>query len=141
VCIPILPPRQRTVLHAGFTLTELMIVVALISILTLVAYPHYFNSSLETNRKAAQSEMQILALALQRDFTLTDVYTDLIKSGETTIPHEVASHYKLSITIQENGGQYAITAQPIRTQIKDPCGTLRLTNHGTRDADRASCWN
>ena len=125
---------------SGFTITELMLVLGLISILAAIAFPTYFSSTYEAHRKAAQSEMQILALSLERDFTLTDVYTDLITTGEATLPDDVTRHYDIAIQTDAHGGHYVIIATPIGHQAQDSCGVLQLTSKGGRKAEHADCW-
>ena len=45
----------------GFTLIELMIVVAIIAILAAIAYPSYQQYKIKVNRAEAQSEMMFIA--------------------------------------------------------------------------------
>jgi prepilin-type N-terminal cleavage/methylation domain-containing protein len=58
----------------GFTLIELMIVVAVISILTLIAYPSYVNSVREGRRGQAKADLVTLANNMERCFTQTNTY-------------------------------------------------------------------
>ena len=51
--------------YEGFTLIELMIVVAIIAILAAIAYPSYTQYKIRTNRADVQSEMMQTAQRLQ----------------------------------------------------------------------------
>lgn len=53
-------------LKNGFTLIELMIVVAIIGILAAIAYPSYQEYVKKTKRVEAQSELVDIASRLQR---------------------------------------------------------------------------
>ena len=53
-------------LKKGFTLIELMIVVAIIAILAAIAYPSYTNYKVRVHRTEAQSEMMAIAHSLNQ---------------------------------------------------------------------------
>ena len=50
----------------GFTLVELMIVVAIVGILSMLAYPSYQGFIKGSNRSAAQADLMSLAAAMER---------------------------------------------------------------------------
>jgi prepilin-type N-terminal cleavage/methylation domain-containing protein len=51
--------------NLGFTLIELMIVVAIIAILAAIAYPSYTSYRVKTNRVDVQAQMMNIAQRLQ----------------------------------------------------------------------------
>ena len=53
-------------LAKGFSLVELMVVVAIIGIIAAVAYPSYTNYISDTYRAQALADMQICVLEMER---------------------------------------------------------------------------
>ncbi len=66
-------PRHMRV-HAGFTLIELMIVVAIIGILAAIAYPSYQEQVQKSRRADCQGALTGLASAMERFFTVNTTY-------------------------------------------------------------------
>ena len=60
---------MRNLQTKGFSITELMIVVAIVSILIGLAYPAYTDSLQKSRRADAQAALTGLAAALQRHHT------------------------------------------------------------------------
>jgi len=136
----------------GFAVTAVLlglVAMALVAITVIIslACTHYDIKGPASYREAAQSEMEVLASALERDFTLTDIYTDIIGSGEFKVSAEVEQHYALRIETTptkqttEIGKRYTIIASPINENRLDVCDTLSLTSDGDRLADKDFCWN
>lgn len=126
----------------GFTLIELMIVVAVIAIIAAIAYPSYQNQIQKTRRADAQSALLNAAQQLERCFTRRNAYNDsncpnvfgLTQDAFYDIDSEASSIDATSFTL---------VAVPKGPQIKDACGRLTLTHVGARgsDGDAADrCW-
>ena len=59
----------RGSVQQGFTLIELMIVVAIIAIIAAIAYPSYINSVVKTKRAAAEGCVSEYANYMERYYT------------------------------------------------------------------------
>ncbi len=132
----------------GFTLIELMIVVAVIGILASIAYPSYREYVLRAARAEARSALLDNAQFLERNYTLSNNYNVAAGGGaiataslpRQSTPESGAARY--TITLVVNAQTYTLTATPTGAQTGDTCGALTLTNTGQRGAggNVATCW-
>jgi type IV pilus assembly protein PilE len=119
----------------GFTLIELMIVVAVIGVLAAIAFPSYQEQVRKSHRTDAQTAMLELAQRLERCFTLANTYV-----GCPTVQNIPSGRY--TITAVPTAAGFTISAVPEGGQSKDICKTMTLDHRGTRGpASPASCWN
>lgn len=121
--------------QAGFTLIELMIVVAIVGILAAIAWPAYQNYVESARRADAQGALMSLANAMERFHTTNRTYAGAsVGSGAGDIfPSEAPLEgnqkwYNLVITAQD-GTSYRIEAQPKNGQGG---GTIALLSTGQR---------
>lgn len=146
------PPfiRRRQKRTAGFTLIELMIVVAIIGILAAIAYPAYTEQVRRSRRSDAQTVLLEAAQAMQRlyvarsSFVDTETATELLRgAGLLQAPKGAATKtYSISVEVDEDTARtFTLTASP---EIADGgCGDLTLTHTGAKDSsvgDTADCW-
>lgn len=127
--------RTNRPIH-GFTLIELMIVVAVIAILSAIALPSYQQHVIRTNRAAAETFMLHLA-SLEEQYIL-DAHTyaasaDVNWTSSANIPSEVRDKYTFSIT-KDSGPppKYTITATPVAGTRQAQDGALALTSDGVK---------
>jgi len=135
----------------GFTLIELMIVVAIIGILAVIAIPAYRDSTLRANRADAQITLSRLATLQERYYFRTNQYTgdfsDLL-SGLSDITTSISSdegYYTVALTASATS--WSMTATAAGGQADDTqCNKLTLTNLGAKtsvDSDNnasSECW-
>lgn len=141
-----LRPEQR-----GFTLVELMIVIAVLSILSALAYPLYTEQVRKARRNDARTALQLVAMAQERFYTLNGQYTT--NPGNLDLPVAMRSgtseegYYNITLSLVNNSvDSYVLTAAAAsgKAQAADTdCSALRLDQFGTRSAtgdDTAHCW-
>lgn len=127
--------RQR-----GFTLIEVMIVVAIIAILVAVAVPSYQNQVRSSNRADAQGALMNLAQAMERYYTERGTYVGAAVGAGGIFPNEAPldgnnKHYNLIIDANNtNATSYRLIAQP-RGAVQAGDGALSLSSTGLRE------WN
>ncbi len=147
-------------LQRGFTLIELMIVVAVIAILVALALPAYDDSVRKARRGQAKADLVALAQHLERCFTVNNSYLaacsgvgpnlDFTVAGSSwgVSPRADASvvnppvYYRISAAAGATATTYTLQAVPQGDQAADVCGTLTLTQAGVRgtSSGSANCW-
>ena len=123
----------------GFTLIELMVVVAIVAILAAIAIPAFTGQMRKSHRAEAISSMQDQQLRLERwrvDHADFSGYT--LPAGTNT------THYTITLTATAAApNSYTLTGTPQGNQASDTCGTLSIINSvGTisRTPSNSSCW-
>jgi len=133
----------------GFTLIEVMVVVAILAIIGAVAYPSYRSYVIRANRSAAQSFMLEVAARQERYLLDKRAYAADLAALGMTVPSNVSANYTIT-TAGANPANapptYTVTATPTGKQLADDteCGTLTLNqaNEKTKSGSGtvASCW-
>jgi type IV pilus assembly protein PilE len=132
----------------GFTLIELMIVVAVIAILAAIAFPSYQDSVRKARRGQAKADMVEYAALAERFRTVNNTYntaggvTFTLPSLQSPREAGAQAHYRLALTTQTDNA-FTITDTAQGGQAKDRCGDLSLTNAGVKGNTKGTlseCW-
>lgn len=123
----------------GFTLIELMIVVAIVGILAAIAYPSYTQYVIKSNRVDAQAEMTRIASLMQRYKVINSTY--IKKNGQPLIlsdlnvsadyPSSTKKNYQFVLS-NVTADSWVLTATPYGTQVGN--GNIVLNYEGHK------CW-
>lgn len=125
--------------NQGFTLIELMIVVAIVGILAAIAFPAYQDHVRKAHRAEAQGVLLEAAQFMERWFTTNNRYdTAVLPAALSTSPKAGGGTIRYNIRITAvNQTTFTLTASPTQA---DPCGDLTLTHTGQRGRSGALPW-
>ncbi|MGK9065748.1 type IV pilin protein [Stutzerimonas chloritidismutans] len=133
----------------GFTLIELMIVVAIIGIIAAIAYPSYQEYVRAAKRADAETALMELAHFMERYYTANGRY-DESNGDEPDLPFTQAPKdggtkaYDISLVAASTSATaYVLQAVPTGSMANDKCGTLTLSNTGAKGQSAstlAECW-
>lgn len=128
---------------SGFTLIELMIVVAVIAIIAAIAIPAY--SDYVTRSKRADGKTGLLSFQLEQEKYRAN--NPSYASGAVLgLPADSPDgHYQINVTAFSSVG-YSLSATPNATQNDPECETLSINQDGDKTANGtaadalATCW-
>lgn len=138
----------------GFTLTELLLTIAIIGILSAIAVPSYRSYIVQARRSDAEQELTKLVSTLENCFALNNTYRDCLPNNDNQVlSNEVATYYDFSRQMGDNAYFISVTASR-GTQIKDTAACQQLTinslgrkfsgctagNCAGQGADVGHCW-
>lgn len=132
--------------ESGFTLIELMIVVAVIGILSAVALPSYNDYVRRGKRAEARAEVLKAEGWLERYFTENNRYSDTSASTVnaaflsrfSVVPASGPSNYNLTLAVTNS--TFTVTATPTGSMTGDACGSYTKTNTGSlTSSDDTKC--
>lgn len=125
--MPIKPP-------SGFTLIEMMIVVVVVGVLALVAYPAYQSSTIKANRAEAKSYLLDVAQKQQLYFNDSRTYAETALELNSIAPERVARNYLVTFDVStiDPPPTFEITATPIAGTRQANDGALTIDSSGDK---------
>ncbi|OHC26444.1 MAG: pilus assembly protein PilE [Pseudomonadales bacterium RIFCSPHIGHO2_02_FULL_60_43] len=133
--------------QSGFTLIEVMIVVAIIGIISAIAYPSYDEYAKRGNRTEGQALLSDASARQERYFAQNNAYItdggDIAKLGLKNGNKSETNKYTLTVSKVDGDGGYTLTAEQGFNDAK--CGNLTLDALGKKgrtgsDKPVMECW-
>jgi type IV pilus assembly protein PilE len=140
-------------LNQGFSMIELMFVVAIIAILAAIVYPSYQEQIRKAGRTEAKNLMVEMSAKQERfRYSNTGYAATLAALGYPGTVQTENGKYTLTMTVGLTGTiptSYVLTATPLTPQQqKDRCGALSVSHTGAQTSSGLSpfpandplCW-
>ena len=143
---------------AGFTLVELLIVMAIVAILGVIAVPGYRNYVVGARQNSAQQALLRMAGAMENCYSMNQTYegcfgtdnsgvTDFLKANDLESYYELSSMTNVTardfkVAVQAKGGQFNDVASSCQVLAVDRLGRkLIASNRGQLSVDaNNTCW-
>lgn len=127
--------------YNGFTLIELMIVVAIIGIMSAIAYPSYTSYMKKSARADAKVGLVKLADKQERFYLQNNSYTATIADLGITSSVSEEGYYSFSIASADLVSGFVLTATAVtgKSQVNDTgCTVMTLSSTGVKAP--SDCW-
>ncbi len=135
----------------GFTLVEVLIVVAIIAILAAIAYPSYLSSMQKSRRSEATNALALAAQTTERFYTENNRYDQDRNGTAMTIARlqglvpslASARFYAFAFSAGPTATDFSLQATPIAgsSQATDSCGRFTIDNTGAKSISGTGfCW-
>jgi len=124
----------------GFTLIEVMIVVAVVAILASIALPSYLESVRKSRRAEARAQLMEAVQYMQRFYSQNDSFkraigtdTDMVlPDALKLVPRQGAQTYAIDFSAALQPNSFTLAAVPVGAMKGDRCGSLQINSAGRR---------
>lgn len=136
---------------SGFTLIELMVVIAIVGILAVIAMPSYQQYVLRSHRTTAVNALLDMGSREARYYSANNAYTSSLtgatglgySSDPELVPNATTPYYQISA--QLTGSSFTLVALPVGAQLNDvECASFIYTGLGIKTVSGtgtvAKCW-
>lgn len=142
-------PNRRGYKSAGFSLIEVMIVVAILGIILGIGVPSYSSYMEKTRRADAIALLSEVAGEQERFFTENNRYATTMTEMGYTAATELSENGFYGVSVTASGGTtFTLTAAPIAGEPQEndtKCGSFTINSAGSKGVVNASlpaekCW-
>lgn len=130
---------RRKAGQSGFTLMEVMVTLAIVGIVTAIAYPSYRDNTRRGSRADARGLLLEDAQYMERFFNENNAYNLSVAGSAPVLPRTVVPigatgakvNYTISLTAV-SASAFTLTATAQNSQVNDDCKNLTITNLGQK---------
>jgi type IV pilus assembly protein PilE len=123
--------NKRVIRVLGFTLVELMIVVAIVAALAAIAIPSYMDQVRKARRATIVNDMQECASMQERRYTVNNSYSDTVCNSV------VNDDYVINVNLTPPGANNCVTV--INGQNRNNCFLITATANSTMMLEDEGC--
>ncbi|KTD56420.1 type IV pilin protein [Legionella shakespearei] len=133
--------------NQGFTFIEILVALAIIGILSLIAYPSYMEYIQKARRSDAQAILSQDQLIMERCYAQNFSYSAACGARPSFPQITPEGFYTINIS-NLTATTYTLTATPLGAQLKDTkCATMSVNQANVKTAadsgatSQTECWN
>lgn len=128
----------------GFTLVEMMVVVAILGIIAAIAYPSYQRQVARSTRADAHAALSALANRQEQYFYDHRSYTTNTAALGLPSPYTTeGGHYRVTIVADgdiRTGFVATATAQGVQASRDSECRVMTIDHRGQQGGSATDCW-